>query len=939
MTWAPGRRRAARAAAALLACLAAAAARAEALHLAPGDRAVALARGADLLLDPASGLTLPEVRDPAVAARFRPLGAARSLGFTPAALWLRTVVVNDSPRPRSLVLVDDAPLLESLDVWLERDGRLERHRGGFAVPDAERDVALGGTSLRLEVTFAPGERVTVWLRAQTRAALLVAFSLWEPEARAARDRGLLLFYGVNLGVLLVLVAVHLYAWLALRERSHLHFVLLVLAFGAYQASAAGPAAALLWPGQAGLAAAAPTALALLAVAAGLFFARAFLTSPGRFPRLQALARGLGLLSLAAAPLAAFVPAAAGAVAGALSLAALLVVLALALRAAAAGERAARLFLAGWSLFVAFGLLFVLAVLGLLPVGPLVWHGVHGAFSLAGVVMSFALTDRLREGDRRTRAGLEQQVEERTRSLSDSVEALRTEAEERQRAIQAMRESEERFRLAFDTSPDAITLNRLDDGLYVGINQGFTRLTGYGRDDVLGRTALEVDIFADPADRERLMSGLRKRAQVQNLEASFRARDGRILAGLLSAKILMLRGEPLILSVTRDVTAERAAEGERRRLEEQLRQAQKMEALGRLAGGVAHDFNNILTAIIANAGLAVLEAPEHDPNRPLLQEIQEAGRRGADLTRQLLAVSRKQVLEPRPVDLNALLANLRRLLARVIGEDRELRLDLGAGVPPVLADPGQVEQVVMNLAVNARDALERGGVITISTRAAELGLGEARPPERAAGRYAVVTVADAGRGIPPEVQAHLFEPFYTTKPAGQGTGLGLSTVYGIVRQHGGFVEVESAPGRGTAFRVHLPVVRGEAASEDQPRAEPLPRGHETVLLVEDEGAVREVARTVLDRLGYRVLAAANGEEALALEAGHPGPLDLLLTDVVLPGPSGPEVAEAVRARRPGCRVLFMSGYPERLASGPAGVPFLAKPFSPETLARRIRDVLA
>ena len=900
---------------------------------------VDLDRYAEFLLDPTGALGPAEVREPAAGAGFRPLGGPRGLGFTSAALWLRVGLVNGASAPRRLVLVYDAPLTESLDVWLERDGRLEHHRGGFAVPAAERDVVQRGTSLRLAATFAPGERTAIWLRAETRAGLVAALSLWEPEARAARDGSMFLVHGANLGALLVLLAVHLYAWLALRDRSHLRFALLVLTFGAWQAASAGPAAALLWPDSPGAAVTVPGLLALLAIAAGLSFARTFLAAPGRFPRLDALLRGLAFLALLGLPVAALRPLFGGAVAAALGAATFLAVLVLALRAAAARDRAARLFLVAWSLFAAFGLGFLLALLGLVPLEAPLRHGIHGAFSLAGVVLSFALTDRLRENDRRTRAELERKVEERTRSLTRTVEALRAEGEERHRAIQAMRETEERFRLAFDTSPDAITLNRLDDGLYVAVNEGFTRLTGYGPDDVLGRTALEVDIFAEPADRDRLMAALRQRAPVQNLEARFRTRDGRVLTGLLSAKVLMLRGEPLALSVTRDVTADRAADRERRRLEEQLRQAQKMEALGRLAGGVAHDFNNILTAIIANAGMAVLEAPPDDPNRPLLMEIRDAARRGAELTRQLLAVSRKQVLEPRPVDLNALLANLRRMLGRLIGEDLELRLDLAPGLPPVLADPGQVEQVVMNLAVNARDALERGGAIAISTRAAEVSPREARPPERAAGRYAVVTVADTGRGIPPEVLSHLFEPFYTTKPAGQGTGLGLSTVYGIVRQHGGFVEVESAPGRGTTFRVHLPLAKERSDAGEEPVPEPLPRGDETVLLVEDEPAVRDVARALLGRLGYRVLAAGSGDEALSLASGHEGPVHLLLTDVVLPGPSGPEVAEAVRARRPGCRVLFMSGYPEKLAAGLSGVPFLPKPFSPEALARKIREVLA
>jgi CheY-like chemotaxis protein len=370
----------------------------------------------------------------------------------------------------------------------------------------------------------------------------------------------------------------------------------------------------------------------------------------------------------------------------------------------------------------------------------------------------------------------------------------------------------------------------------------------------------------------------------------------------------------------------------------------LEAVGRLAGGVAHDFNNLLTAIKGNAGLLLADLPSGSPLREDVEEIDRAAQRASDLTRQLLAFSRRQVLQPRVVDLNAVIGETRRMLRRLIEEDVEIVVDLAPSVGPVKADPGQVEQVVLNLAVNARDAMPGGGRLTISTSDATV------PPEPRegwpyfvpAGEYVRLDVADTGVGMEPQVLAHLFEPFFTTKPAGKGTGLGLSTVYGIVKQSGGYVWADTEPERGSRFVVLLPRVvddQGRAAGAEE--AAPLPGRGATVLLVEDEDSVRSLTRRVLQRAGYRVLEAEDGERALSVAQAHEGGIDLLLTDVVMPGGGGRRLAERMAALRPSTRVLYMSGYPgDAMAEHglEAGVDLLPKPFTPESLLRRVADAL-
>jgi PAS domain S-box-containing protein len=393
----------------------------------------------------------------------------------------------------------------------------------------------------------------------------------------------------------------------------------------------------------------------------------------------------------------------------------------------------------------------------------------------------------------------------------------------------------------------------------------------------------------------------------------------------------------------DISDRKRAEAQLRQSEEQLRQAQKMEAIGRLAGGVAHDFNNLLTAIGGYSTLALLESAADDPRREYLEEIQRAGERGASLTKQLLAAGRKQVLSPRVLDLNVVVDDLTSLLRRVIGEDVELEWVRSPGPAVVLADAGQVEQIIMNLAVNARDAMPRGGLLTITSGSEHVAANDPRNHTGAAGNYVLLRVADSGHGMDADTLARMFEPFFTTKDPGKGTGLGLSTVYGIVEQLSGFIAVRSEPDRGAVFDVYLPErERGSILTHPESVAPRARGGSETVLLVEDEPQVRDLVLSVLCARGYQVLSADDGGEALRLEENHPDRIHLLITDVVMPGMSGRELATHMTALRAELKVLFMSGYTDdavlRHGAIAPGSAFLQKPFALEDLLQRVRALL-
>jgi PAS domain S-box-containing protein len=505
--------------------------------------------------------------------------------------------------------------------------------------------------------------------------------------------------------------------------------------------------------------------------------------------------------------------------------------------------------------------------------------------------------------------------------------------DRDRAEETLRRSEALLRRAESMAHVAGWTYEVADGVYVSSEEG-SRICECAPGP---HTGDELAANVHPDDRPRVRAALQGAVGGVPFEIEHRL----VLGGRV--KWVSVRGEPeadadgrvvRVIGVTQDITA-------RRQLEEQFRQAQKMEAFGQLAGGIAHDFNNLLTVINGYTDLLLQSVPPDDAHHALLTEINRAGERAAGLTAQLLAFGRRAVLEPRVIDPNAAVAEMGAMLRRLIGENLALTTALDPGVSRVRVDPGQFGQVLMNLAVNARDAMPGGGRLTLETRDVHLDPAHTRAhPGVAPGRYVRTTVSDTGAGMTDAVKARIFEPFFTTKGVGKGTGLGLATVYGIIKQSGGHVEVESEVGVGTTFRVYLPAVAGPAAAAPAgPRA--VAGGRETVLLVEDQDDVREFTRRALESYGYAVVAAADGGDALRAVADRP-PVDVLVTDVVMPGMGGRELAATLRASQPGLRVLFVSGYTDeaivRGADRDAGAAFLAKPYSPAALAREVRGLL-
>ena len=499
-----------------------------------------------------------------------------------------------------------------------------------------------------------------------------------------------------------------------------------------------------------------------------------------------------------------------------------------------------------------------------------------------------------------------------------------------RSNDRLEESEARYRLLTETSFDGIAIT--ENGVVTEVNSGFAAMHGYDMEEMIGKSAF---VFVAPEShaevRARIAENIDGRYELIGLH-----RDGRKLRLEAIASTHEHRGRVRRVTAIRDVT-------ERHTLERQFQQAQKMEAIGRLAGGVAHDFNNLLTVISSYTNLVLAENILPPTVRDDLQEVCKAAESAAGLTRQLLAFSRQQILEPKALDLNDVVRDAGKMLRRVIGEDVKLVTVLGGELGRVQGDFGQIEQIIMNMAVNARDAMPDGGSLTIETANADL-------PEdfvldhfvAKAGSYVLLSIRDTGTGMDESTKARIFEPFFTTKEVGRGTGLGLSMVYGIVQQAGGCVTVDSAPGAGTVFNIYLPRVDAVPVPEIlTPRTEEI-HGTETVLLVEDVPAVRDVVHRVLAGSGYTVLDAVDGPSALARAASHRGPLHLLLTDVVLPGLSGRELAEQLKPSRPELKILFTSGYTDdavtRRGVFGSDVSFMQKPFTPETLARRVREVL-
>jgi two-component system cell cycle sensor histidine kinase/response regulator CckA len=640
-------------------------------------------------------------------------------------------------------------------------------------------------------------------------------------------------------------------------------------------------------------------------------------------------------------------------------------------------------------------------------------------------------------------------------------AVKEDITERKRAEEALRKSEQRFSLAFHSSPIPTCISATGTDRILDVNEQLLRTFGYTRGEVVGKTSAELELWADRAERDRVVAAIRSTGAFPEGDARIRTRAGELRDVLGSAVQIELGDVSCVLTTFYDVTERRRAEAalrererhfrslienaqdvitiideqgtirfqspaaerilgrppgefvgksvfdflhledapgvqaamrrivespgshltslfrfrhangswrtmegtgkllpgegaaqivvnsrdvtESRAVEEQLRQSQKMEAVGVLAGGIAHDFNNLLTAIMGYAELAAGRLKPEDPSRAELSEIDKAAHRAANLTRQLLAFSRKQVLQPRVIDLNQVVSDTHKMLRRLIGEDIELVTSLKERLGSVSADTGQIEQVLLNLAVNSRDAMPKGGKLMIET--SEVDLDESYsafhfdiPP----GRYVLLAVSDTGTGMDAKTLSHVFEPFFTTKEVGKGTGLGLSMVYGVVKQSGGHVTVYSEPGLGTTFKIYLPRVEELAEARGSPGRQPQAGGTETVLVVEDEEAVRRLSCRSLEAHGYKTLPASSAKEALLICEKHAGEIHLMLSDVVMPNVSGKELAQRAAALRPRMKVLFMSGYTDDaiLHHGvlDAGTAFLQKPFTPRSLAQKVRDVL-
>jgi two-component system, cell cycle sensor histidine kinase and response regulator CckA len=526
------------------------------------------------------------------------------------------------------------------------------------------------------------------------------------------------------------------------------------------------------------------------------------------------------------------------------------------------------------------------------------------------------------------------------------QAVARDITERKRAEDAMRQAEEYHNL-FKLANDPIIIFEPEGEIVIDVNDRACETYGLKREEFIGRSLIDFSLNAERGKQHIEMLMIEGRCQ-EFSTVQMRA-DGTPIHLIVNSSVIEYHGHPAILSINRDVTERKRAEDERQHLEEQLRQSQKMESIGTLAGGVAHDFNNLLTAITGYSDLSLRRLNAADPVRHNIQEIRKAADRSAALTRQLLAFSRRQRLESKVINLNDLIGEQMKMLRRIIGEDVEVRLHAAPKLSFVLADPGQIEQVVMNLAINARDAMPGGGQLTIETSNVELDETFIRSHAyMRRGKYVLVMVSDTGTGMKAETRERVFEPFFTTKEFGKGTGLGLSTAYGIVKQHNGFIDVYSEVGQGTTFKIYLPITGKPQDDEYAETLPPIRGGTQTILVAEDEEALRELARGVLEDLGYKVVLARDGEEAVELYSSEGEKIDLLLLDMVMPRMGGYKAYERISALRPSVPVIFMTGYSveamqsrfanQNEALEETGALIIQKPYSLDTLVRKVYEVL-
>jgi len=531
-------------------------------------------------------------------------------------------------------------------------------------------------------------------------------------------------------------------------------------------------------------------------------------------------------------------------------------------------------------------------------------------------------------------------------VAPAAKAARDQSQSRERALEKLRtpsedslkDSEVRYRRLFETAQDGILILDAETGFITDVNPFLMQLLDYSREELVGKALWDIGLFKDIEASKTAFRELMAEQYVRYEDLPLQTKAGQSINVEFVSNVYGVKGKRVIQCNIRDITKRKQAEHS----EEQSRQAQKMEAIGELAGGVAHDFNNALAVILGNCEFLEARLDLPYSSRKMIAEIHNAGNYAKDLTRHLLAFGRRQVLHPVFLDLNATVTRVAGMLNRLIGDNVQLTSVLHSGVGTVKVDPLQIEQILMNLAVNARDAMPQGGKITIET--ANVETDEHHAPEHVSfkpGRYVTLSVSDTGVGMDKETQSRMFDPFFTTKEVGKGTGLGLSTVFGIVKQSAGSIDVASEPGRGTTFTIYLP--RYEEAPAGVPEQDPTPLrgGTETILLVEDAVPLRGLTKRILEDCGYKVLDTGDPADALRLAAAHKGQLPLMITDVVMPGFSGPLLADRLVATRPGTRVLYVSGYSDD-AVAQQGVPgdraFLEKPFTRDALVRKVRELL-
>jgi PAS domain S-box-containing protein len=508
--------------------------------------------------------------------------------------------------------------------------------------------------------------------------------------------------------------------------------------------------------------------------------------------------------------------------------------------------------------------------------------------------------------------------------------------ENKNAENALRRSEEKFSKAFSSSPTLMAISILKEGRFLDVNDAFLSALGYEKEEVVGHTSLELDIWGEYADRDKMVQELKEHGVIKGFETSLRKKNREILTMLLSAEIIDMGHEPSFIAVALDIT-------DRKKLEAQLLHAQKMEAVGQLAGGVAHDFNNILTAVINNCYLLKKSIGEDNKAGGYIEKIYSLSNNAAKITRELLIFSRKQIFEPMKVDLNDIIRNSRDLIKNFIREDIKLKTVLAEGSLPIMADRNQIEQIMMNLATNARDAIPDVGKLTIETELVEInesfikahGFGSP-------GIYALLSVTDTGTGMDEDTKQKIFEPFFTTKEVGKGTGLGLAIVYGIVNQHNGFINVYSVQEKGTTFRIYFPVIQTVIEADRSVKHSQLMGKGETILFAEDEPAVRESIKTIFEEFNYRIIVAVDGQDAVDKFLVHKDDIKLLVFDIVMPKKSGKKAFNEIREVNPGIKVIFTSGYagdniPEEEAEK-EGIVFISKPLLPEKLLSKVKELL-